>query len=184
MKYAVLYLAAIFTCNPCAYADTVHRWVDERGVVNYGDTPPRDVRATAVPTRDPLKTAGPSGAANPSVAPAGQGPAQPDRALVRDEVEQALQRQNAAQAAETRKQEEAAWLTAKRRCEEQRRVDCDENPFAETHADGPPVLVRRRSVWVNPHPPLHPPGYLPPRHPHSNAPSAPREKPALMRRLD
>lgn len=183
MKCAVLYLAALLAGNPCAYADTVHRWVDERGVVNYGDAPPNGVRSTAVPTRDPLKT-GPVGTAGPSVIPAGPAPARPDRAAVRDEVEQALQRQNAARAAETRKQEEAAWLSARRRCEEQRRVDCDENPYAETHADGPPVLVRRRSVWVNPQPPLHRPGYLPPRHPHANAPSAPQERPALMRRLD
>jgi hypothetical protein len=74
MKYAVLYLAALLTCNPCAYADTVHRWVDERGVVNYGDAPPNGVRSTAVPTRDPLKTGASVGTAGPSVIPAGTDP--------------------------------------------------------------------------------------------------------------
>lgn len=184
MKYAMLYLAVLLTGNPCVYADTVHRWVDERGVVNYGDAPPNGVRTTAVPTHDPLTTSGPSGAARPSVTPDGAAAARPDNAVVREAVEQALQRQNAAQLAETRKQEEAAWAAARRRCEAERRVDCDENPFAETHADVPPMLVRKRSVWFNPQPPLHRPGYLPPRHPHSNSPSVPQEKPALMRRLD
>jgi hypothetical protein len=184
MKCAALYLAALLTCNPGAHADTVHRWVDERGVVNYGDAPPHRVRTTEVSTRDSLKTDGASAAARARTAPAGTVPAPPDRAIVRDEVELALQRQRAAQANETRQQEEAAWLAARRRCEEQRRVDCEENPFADAYADGPPVLVRRRSAWVSPQSPLHRPGYLPPRHPHANAPSTPQERPALMRRLD
>lgn len=184
MKYALLYLAAALTCSSHAYADTVHRWVDEHGVVNYGDAPPEGVRATAVPTRDPLKTTRPPGAASASVVPAVREPVTPDRTIVRDEVEQALLRERAAQTAETGKLEEAARLAARRRCEEQRRVDCDENPVVESYADGPPVLVRRRNPWVNPRPPSHRPGYLPPRHPHSNPPSAPPERPALMRRLD
>lgn len=31
---------------PCAAQSTLYKWVDERGVVNYGDTPPPNARKT------------------------------------------------------------------------------------------------------------------------------------------
>lgn len=177
MRYGSLYLGALICFGTTATADTVHRWKDENGVVNYGNAPPTGVRSTPVPTMDPLKVTRPPGAPDNIPAAAARPPDGLDRGAVRDEVEQALRQQSATQAADAQRQDEAARLAAKRRCEAQRRVDCDDYPWADSHFDGPPVVVRRRNDWVNPYPPVYRPNHPP------SAPSQPVERPALMRKL-
>jgi hypothetical protein len=49
MKALIGFLAAIMSAT-CLGAET-YRWVDEKGVVNYGEKPPQERRATPVDTR-------------------------------------------------------------------------------------------------------------------------------------
>ena len=83
-----------------ALADgTVHRWVDERGVVNYGDKPPPDRKATPVPITDPLTVSRPPAPTTPpeTAAPPARAGTQPmDRDAVRQEIESTLRREQAA----------------------------------------------------------------------------------------
>lgn len=125
-----------------ALADgTVHRWVDERGVVNYGDKPPPGRKATAVPITDPMTVSGPP--APPAPSATGAAPTRPlDRDAVRQEVESALRREQAAQAQDAERNQEKARAEARRRCEEQRRVDCDQ-ALPDDLYYAPPRIVRR-----------------------------------------
>jgi hypothetical protein len=188
MRRRSLYIAVLFCLSTVATADTVHRWQDANGVVNYGDTPPAGVRSTPIQTADPLKIskqpALDSGAPTTPAAPQNL-----DRSAIRTEIEQALQQQSANAAAEARRQDDAARLAAKRRCESERRVDCDDppwtdtSPWADTYFDRPPMVVRRHPGWTHsPYPPGHRPGY-PPAPPSNHTPPRPVERPALMRKL-
>lgn len=168
MKAVALYAAMCMLPVTSFAGDTVHRWVDERGVVNYGDAPPEGRKSTPVRTIDPLTVTGsppPARAATPP-APAG-GVA--DRDAVQREVESALQRERASAARESAARQEAAMAEARRRCLEQRRVDCDDPVLLEEPLYGvPPRIIRR-------HPPLYPPIARPP--------APPPEPPVLMRKL-
>jgi hypothetical protein len=168
MKALALYAAMCLLPVTALAGDTVHRWVDERGVVNYGDAPPEGRKSTPVRTIDPLTVTGspsPARAATPS-APAG---GVTDRDAVQREVETALQRERASAARESAARQEAAMAEARRRCLEQRRVDCDDPVLLEEPLYGvPPRIIRR-------HPPLYPPIARPP--------TPPQEPPVLMRKL-
>lgn len=170
MRYGSLYIAALISFSTIATADTVHRWKDENGVINYGHTPPAGVRSTPVPTVDPLKVTRPPGAT--ADAPTVARPTDNlDRNAVRDEVEQALRQQSANQAAEAREQEENARLAARKRCEAQRRVDCDDPAVLDDSLYGvPPRIVRRHFPTQPLYPPIRPP-------------AQPAERPMLMRKL-
>lgn len=170
MRYGSLYIAALISFSTIATADTVHRWKDENGVINYGHTPPAGVRSTPIPTVDPLKVTRPPGAT--ADAPAVTRPTDNlDRNAVRDEVEQALRQQSANQAAEAREQEENARLAARKRCEAQRRVDCDDPAVLDDSLYGvPPRIVRRHFPTQPLYPPIRPP-------------AQPAERPMLMRKL-
>lgn len=144
--------------------DTVHRWVDEHGTVNYGDRPPEGRRTTPVPTSDPLGVSN-SPAAKPPPAARTEPAATvaPDREAVRQEVESALRREQAANALEAERRQEAARIEARRRCEEQRRVDCDQGAVIDdTLYFAPPRILRRHQpgmpvVPVPPPTPAAPP---------------------------
>lgn len=58
---AVLGLILIMTAAVCSAAET-YRWVDEKGVTNYGEKPPENVRASPVDTqpRGVIETGGES----------------------------------------------------------------------------------------------------------------------------
>ncbi|MDP3872882.1 MAG: DUF4124 domain-containing protein [Methyloversatilis sp.] len=170
MRYGSLYIAALISFSTIATADTVHRWKDENGVINYGHTPPAGVRSTPVQTIDPLRVTRPPGAtADSPTAPAS--PANLDRNAVRDEVEQALRQQSVNQAAEAREQEESARLAARKRCEAQRRVDCDDPAVLDDSLYAvPPRIVRRHFPTQPVYAPIRPP-------------AQPAERPMLMRKL-
>lgn len=139
-----------------ALADgTVHRWVDERGVVNYGDKPPPGRKATPVPITDPLTVSrppAPTTPSDPAAPPARAGTPPMDRDAVRQEIESSLRREQAAQAQEAERNQEKARAEARRRCEEQRRVDCDQAQPDDLYI-APPRIVRRHY----PIPPVVPP---------------------------
>lgn len=121
---------------------TVHRWVDERGVVNYGDKPPSGRNATAVPITDPLTVSGQPAPPAGTPPPARAGTPPLDRDAVRQEIESALRREQAAQVQEAARNQEKARAEARRRCEEQRRVDCDQ-ALPDDLYYAPPRIVRR-----------------------------------------
>ncbi len=129
-----------------ALADgAVHRWVDERGVVNYGDKPPPDRKATPVAITDPLTVSRPPAPTTPpdTAAPPARAGTQPmDRDALRQEIESTLRREQAAQAQEAERNQDKARAEARRRCEEQRRVDCDQALPDDLYI-APPRIVRR-----------------------------------------
>lgn len=168
MKAVALYAAMCMLPVTSFAGDTVHRWIDERGVVNYGDAPPEGRKSTPVRTIDPLTVTGSPPPARAATPPAPVGGAT-DRDAVQREVESALQRERASAARESAARQEAAMAEARRRCLEQRRVDCDDPVLLEEPLYGvPPRIIRR-------HPPLHPPIARPP--------APPPEPPVLMRKL-
>ncbi|MGC4405778.1 DUF4124 domain-containing protein [Methyloversatilis sp. MC4-4] len=168
MKAVALYAAMCMLPVTSFAGDTVHRWVDERGVVNYGDAPPEGRKSTPVRTIDPLTVTGSPPPARAATPPAPTGGVA-DRDAVQREVESALQRERASAARESAARQEAAMAEARRRCLEQRRVDCDDPVLLEEPLYGvPPRIIRR-------HPPLYPPIARPP--------APPPEPPVLMRKL-
>ena len=152
-----------------AMADTtVHRWVDEHGTVNYGDHPPEDHRTTPIRTADPLSVSGAPTVTPPPEARTTRATPALDRDAVRQEVESALRREQAAQALETDRRQEAARLEAHRRCEEQRRIDCDQTAVMEEPLYyAPPRILRR-----------HYPAPIVP----ATSPATPAAPPLLMKR--
>jgi hypothetical protein len=149
----------------CHAQATIHRWVDERGVVNYGDSPPEGRKTTRIVTVDPVATE------KPAEPPAAQAPGSRqdalDRRAVREEIEDAMRRERLAREREAAREAEAARMAARKRCEEQRRVDCDQVGALDDPVYVTPRIVRR-------HYPIAP--VQPPR-------PAPSEPPALMRKL-
>jgi uncharacterized protein DUF4124 len=100
----------------------VYKWVDENGVVNYGSTPPAG---------RPVKEL-PKDGSGVSVVPA---PPPPPPAAARnpteeriDRLERALAAERAARDAQEREAEDQR-LAAIARCEANRGVDCDQNPY-------------------------------------------------------
>jgi type IV secretory pathway VirB10-like protein len=150
--------------------NTVHRWVDEHGTVNYGDRPPEGRRTTPVPTSDPLGVSGsPAAKPVPAAPTESAATAPPDREAVRQEVESALRRERAADALATERRQEAARLEARRRCEEQRRVDCDQAAVIDdTIYLAPPRILRRHQPGI----PVVP----------TSPPTTPAAPPLLMKR--
>jgi hypothetical protein len=182
MNPRTLYLVMLLISAPAVAGDTVHRWVDERGVVNYGDAPPKGVKSRQVPT-DPALSGLPAEAA-PQSAPPPLPPPPPvagtqappatvplDRDTVREELERALQRSEAERARLMKDREDAERAAARQRCEAERRVDCgdDATLAGEDSTAYLPHHIRRR---------------LPP--PHAKPPVAPeppeKAPPSLMRR--
>lgn len=166
MKATALYALLVLWPVTSFAGDAVHRWVDERGVVNYGDRPPEGRKTTRIETTDPLGVTEP--VQRPPAAPSAGNAGLMDRNAVQREVESALQRERAAAAQESAARQEAAMAEARRRCEEQRRVDCDHPGLVDENVYvGPPRIVRR-------HYPLYPPVVKPP--------AQPVERPMLMRK--
>ncbi len=148
----------LFATVLVAHATTVYRWVDEKGVVNYTNTPPPAARKAA--TID----------ASPAVA--GQGEvlsgeearywrARNQREALRDATEQRMQRetvqlqqarvQQEMALAEARAREKSQWQSAVDQCKSQRHVDCETAPYGPTHRRAAPVVIVARP-GVNPFP--------------------------------
>lgn len=169
MKASALYALLLLWPVTSFAGDAVHRWVDERGVVNYGDRPPEGRSATRVDTADPLGVREP---VQRPAAPAAVAGGAMDRGAVQREVDSALQRERAAVARENAARKEAALAEARRRCEEQRRVDCDDPAVLDETLYGvPPRIVRRHYPVHRPYPPV------------ARPPAQPAESPVLMRKL-
>jgi len=127
-----------------ALAD-IYKWVDEKGVVNYGESPPAG-RAARILTRDDGKV---------SVVPVDPGLTERARdgeqaALQRrvEQLEQELARQRDAQVEADQSQAERL-ARSREECRVQREVDCDDDMLRLRYGTlfYPPVVV------VRPHPP-------------------------------
>ena len=135
-----------------ASAQAIYKWVDERGVVNYGNAEvPKDREVKAVDTAPKValrSEPGPgSGAAN----------AKPnDTELLRQELARTREevsrlRQNVAAvnsgAAKARRASYAEW---REDCERQRRVDCNEGAYAASESEA--GVLRQAVIQRRPHP--------------------------------
>lgn len=150
---------------PPAAGAEIYKWVDEKGVVNYGEHPPRQRSATVLtPERTPLSVypATTSGGASA----AGTDPAIKARV---EQLERELERQR-------QQREASAGLAAERealrleRCRLERRVDCE----AEILGVDYPTLVIHRSA--------HGFRHRPPSRPHPARPASPKERETEQRR--
>lgn len=107
-KIMALGLALTLTAPDAQAADQVYRWVDEAGVVHYGDRPPEGVKATVVGVKpNAVQIASPEPASRP---PTGEEAADPEAA----ESELSYAEQSRQERAERRRQqqEEARKLQA------------------------------------------------------------------------
>lgn len=120
----------------------VYKWIDDKGVVNYSSTPPPPGRAAK---ELPQNAPGVSVIPAPPAPPPAPAKSATDQRV--DELERALATERAAREAARSAQDERA--EARRRaavayCEENRGVDCEENPYPSTgYGYGfSPVVVR------------------------------------------
>lgn len=153
----------------------VYRWVDERGVVNYGSRPPPGSKAKPVSADDSRVRVVPAPAK-----PAATTPASAEQTAVRDrlgrlesQVEEERRLRALAQAAEADQH-----ARARADCEAQRRLDCEGDPYGRNQ---PTVIVGpvRRPIIVKPH---RPPGHRPRQDALQREPSAPMRSTVPHRR--
>ena len=129
-----LILVALFAAPAGA---EIYKWVDEKGVVNYSESPPPKGRARVItPEGPPVSVYTP---------PAPREPAAAERELKNrvSDLEQTLARERQAQdyAAGLEAEREAQWLE---RCRQDRRVDCGDDPWG---VDYPYVIHTRPPHW-------------------------------------
>ena len=149
---------AIALCASGASAQAIYKWVDERGVVNYGNADVPKSRDVSIVDTAPPVALQPDAKRRESATPASK---LSDADLLRQELvrtrdENARLRQNVAQftpaSAPQHADVYAAW---REQCERQRHVDCDEGTFVAEARVAPlirqPVLVRQ-PVKVLPRP--------------------------------
>src|SRR6185436_16850688 len=142
---------------PLLASAQMYRWTDEKGVVNYSNTPPpKGTPAVKVPEAGPTLPLYPSPPFDPVAAPR---PSEREDAL-RDRVD-ALERELDSQRRDRVAAAEAdadRRRRAKEECERQRRVDCDRPELIQ---DGPIVVVPR----VRPRPNIQPTVPIPEKKP-------------------
>jgi hypothetical protein len=152
-------LLALLPAPPAAAE--IYKWVDEKGVVNYGTTPPSGRAVKELPKEAPGVTVVP---APPPLPPAAARNPTDERV---ERLENALAAEKAARDAQEQRAEERR-RAAVAQCEENRGVDCEENPYQYGSAIAP-VIVRRHA--------LQPPFVAPPPAP----PVKPRPPPEPRR---
>lgn len=144
----------------------VYRWVDERGVVNYGSRPPAGSKAKPVESDNGRVSVVPAPAK-----PAAAAPGSAEQTALRERVgrlESQLEDERR-QRALTQAAESERLARARADCEAQRRLNCDTDPYAQYE---PGVIVgplRRPPVFK----PRHPPGQRPPQAGYDREPPAP-----------
>lgn len=132
----------------------VYKWVDEKGVVNYGSEPPKRAAAKALPPEASTVTI----ISGPASAPkADARDRELERRLARAEQELEDEKRSRAIAAQTRSDAEAARLARLREaCERERRVDCDSDPYGARYDTVVVVPQSRYPYRPQARPPLNP----------------------------
>lgn len=120
-------LLSVFLALP-VWAE-VYKWVDEKGVVNYGSTPPAGRPTTELPK----DSSGISVIQAPPPPPPAAARNPTDERVER--LERALEAEQAARYAQEREAEDRR-LAAIAQCEQNRGVDCDVNPYQEVYGGG------------------------------------------------
>lgn len=134
-----LIFACLLLVGPCSHAaGEVYRWTDANGQVHYGDVAPTDRTALPIDTRDALDVHG-AGPARPDAGATSATPTAPAPEPVQDGTRRKPVREPSGD-------DDAALAEARRRCEAQRRVDCDTLPYADTDADRYPVWLPHRRI--------------------------------------
>lgn len=156
-------------CMACAAAalsgpagGEIYKWVDENGVVNYGESPPQNGQSRLVDVeraRLSVYTPAPASAATA------------DDALGQkiDRLERELARTRSDSDAASRLAAERE-LQRLERCRRDRRVDCDEIVLE----DYPPAVIHAPPAYWKPRPPIQP---RPPHRPRPLPREEPREAP-------
>lgn len=146
LKPGLVFLAAVLALAPAAQAD-VYKWVDEKGVVNYSNSPPEKRKSVKLDEENGRVSTIQSDYARDDAT------TQRERALqqrvARLEQEAALSRQTAAQQEAAAQEGYRQW---REQCFAQRRVDCDD-PYAGAYDPG----------YVYPYPSYRPVRPLPSR---------------------
>ncbi|MBL8470729.1 MAG: DUF4124 domain-containing protein [Rhodocyclaceae bacterium] len=159
----LLGLASVMALAAIPSGAETFRWVDERGIVNYGDKPPKEAKATPIddsPNQLPAPKA-------PATVAAGTAPNVP--AAIGQPREEAIARD----LWERQQAEDERRKAARRaRCEAQRGIDCDRDPSIEAYDPGSAVIVVR--PHVGPQPVIKPPVF---QRPPSTPPSTPAREP-------
>jgi hypothetical protein len=139
-----LYLACATALLPWPAAGEIYKWVDENGVVNYGESPPQNRQSKVVDVeRARLSVYTPAPASN---APADQRLSQQIDRLERELASKRSEADADAQRAAERE------LQRLERCRMDRRVDCDEVVLE----DYPPAVIYAPPAYWKPHrPPIH-----------------------------
>lgn len=146
-----LVLVLLLCAAPLAHGE-VYKWVDDKGVVNYGSSPPAGKTAKALPAQDSRLTvvpAPPPPKAVPQASPT-------DKRV--EELEKALAEEKSAR--EDKERREADRLKAAiADCEANKGIDCESDPYQRNQSY---TLPRHR---ILPHPVPHPPPPKPPGKP-------------------
>ena len=140
----------------------IYRWVDENGVVNYGETPPQNRQSRLVDVeRARLSVYTPAPVAAP--------PADDALGQKIERLERELARTRSDSDASSRLAAERE-LQRLERCRRDRRVDCDEIALE----DYPPAVIYAPPAYWKPRPPIH---ARPPHRPQPLPREEPREAP-------
>jgi len=147
--------AALFGCALAlallpggADAQAIYRWVDERGVVNYGNTDvPKDREVKAVDTTPKVAVRAESPPAVAAARPSDTESLRRELARAREEVSRLRQDATAANSGARPGPSYAEW---REECERQRRVDCDD-PAAYAAAGSVAGVLRQPVILRRPH---------------------------------
>jgi uncharacterized protein DUF4124 len=132
----------------------IYKWVDEKGVVNYGTTPPPGKPVKQLPVDAPGVTVVPADHLPPPPPPTTKSPV--DERV--EKLEKALEAEKSARESQKQREEERR-RAAIAQCEANRGVDCAQDPYQQM--DGGFVVPRR--AILRPHPiPSPPPLHKPP----------------------
>lgn len=165
-----LVVIVLGTITPTMALAEIYKWVDEKGIVNYGSEPPKGARKTEkldakVPT---VSIVSPNAAASLTGAKyADQALRQRVERLERDLEDE---RRTRAAAAQTYDETEQLRLRqAREQCERERRVDCNVDPFGTRYGTG---WVIAPAVGTRIRPPFRQPVLLPAPYPREEQPVA------------
>jgi hypothetical protein len=132
----------------------VYKWLDEKGVVNYGSEPPKRASAKALPPEASTVTIIPG----PASVPKTDGREQElEKRLARTEQELEQEKRGRTIAAQAQADAEAARQARLReQCERERRIDCDADPYGARY-DAVVIYPQPRYPYrVQPRLPLNP----------------------------
>ena len=132
-----------------ASAQAIYKWVDERGVVNYGNAEvPKDREVKAVDTAPKVAVRSEPGPGATNAKPNDTELLRQELARTREEVSR-LRQNVAAVNSGTAKTRRAAYAKWREDCERQRRVDCDEGAYAASESDA--GVLRQAVIQRRPH---------------------------------